>query len=138
MMRSGVAPGSSPLDWGDVQGDILIGLPKSVQTFVFLEIADPRAFKSVLRRSIAHRATSARTARGWAERPGDPGPDGPLSTRASACALGRRASVWLAASTTSEVATAGAVAAAAAPCAVVGGPWTGAGGERPVRRRSYS
>jgi len=72
LMRSGVAPGSSPLDWGDVQGDILIGLPKSVQTFVFLEIADARAFKSVLRRSIAHRATSARTARGWAERPAGP------------------------------------------------------------------
>lgn len=72
LMRPGVAAAASPLDWEDVQGDILIGLPKLFQTFVFLEITDPRGFKSVLRRSIAHRATSARTARGWAERPAVP------------------------------------------------------------------
>jgi len=71
-MSAGVAAGSSPLDWEDVQGDILAGLPKVVQTFVFLEITDPQAFKSVLRRSIARRATSSRTARGWAERPAGP------------------------------------------------------------------
>jgi hypothetical protein len=69
LMRSGVPAGSCPPDWEDVQGDILIGLPKLVQTFVFLEITDPRGFKSSLRRSIARRATSARIARGWAERP---------------------------------------------------------------------
>lgn len=54
--------------WDDIQGDIVVGLPKTVQAFVLLEIVDARAFKSVLQRSVVHRATTARTARQWSER----------------------------------------------------------------------
>jgi hypothetical protein len=72
LMRPGIAVGSTPADWEDVQGDVLIGLPRLVETFVFFEIVDVRAFKSTLRRSIAHRATSAGTAREWSERLGAP------------------------------------------------------------------
>ncbi len=72
LMRTGIVTGSPPADWEDVQGDILVGLPKLVQTFVFLEIVDVGAFKSALRRSLARRATSARTAREWSERLGAP------------------------------------------------------------------
>jgi hypothetical protein len=52
-------------DAGDVQGDVLVGLPKIVQSFGFLEIVDERAFKSALGRSIVRRATPARAAKGW-------------------------------------------------------------------------
>jgi deferrochelatase/peroxidase EfeB len=70
LLRPHEAAGIPEAAWDDVQGDILGGLPAAVQAFLFLELSDVRAFKAALRRSLAKRATSARTARLWSMRPG--------------------------------------------------------------------
>jgi len=59
------APGSTPgapvLDLDEIQGDVLIGLQKNFERFVFFQIADVAAFKVALRRKIAHRITNTLT-----------------------------------------------------------------------------
>ena len=54
------APGSPGLDLDQIQGDVLIGLQKLVERFVFFEIKDVVQFKALLRRRIAHRVTTTR------------------------------------------------------------------------------
>jgi len=70
LLRPRPAAGIPEAAWDDIQGDVLGGLPAAVQAFLFLELTDVRAFKAALRRSLARRTTSARTARSWSERPG--------------------------------------------------------------------
>src|SRR5579862_7620778 len=55
------ATGSPPLELDQIQGDVLIGLQKFIERFIFFEIRDAKAFKVVLRRSIADRITTTRT-----------------------------------------------------------------------------
>jgi hypothetical protein len=50
---------TSELDLHEIQGDILIGLQKKWERFVFFSITDAPAFKNVLRSSIAPRITSS-------------------------------------------------------------------------------
>ncbi|KAF8657102.1 hypothetical protein AX16_002289 [Volvariella volvacea WC 439] len=40
---------SNPIDLNNIQGDILLGLPKRAESFLFLEIADPTAFRQHLK-----------------------------------------------------------------------------------------
>jgi Dyp-type peroxidase family len=54
------APGLPGLDLDQIQGDVLIGLQKIVERFVFFEIKDVVQFKALLRRRIAHRVTTSR------------------------------------------------------------------------------
>jgi hypothetical protein len=54
-------PESPALDLHEIQGDVLIGLQKSFERFVFFRIAEVAEFKSVLRKRIAHRVTSTLT-----------------------------------------------------------------------------
>jgi hypothetical protein len=51
-----VAP---PLELGDIQGDVLIGLQKHAERFVFFKIADPSLFKRLVKLHIVRRITSA-------------------------------------------------------------------------------
>jgi Dyp-type peroxidase family len=55
------APVSVALDLHNIQGDVLIGLQKKYERFVFFKIAEVAAFKSALRKQIAHRITSTLT-----------------------------------------------------------------------------
>lgn len=50
------------LDLNAIQGDVLIGLQKHVELFVFFAIADATRFRAVAKRDIVGHLTSARTA----------------------------------------------------------------------------
>jgi hypothetical protein len=52
------APVSVALDLHNIQGDVLIGLQKKYERFVFFKIAEVAAFKSAIRKQIGHRITS--------------------------------------------------------------------------------
>jgi hypothetical protein len=54
-------PGSQALDLDEIQGDVLIGLQKNFEQFIFFEIKDAKAFKLALRQRIAPRITTTRT-----------------------------------------------------------------------------
>ena len=54
-------PESPALDLHEIQGDVLIGLQKNFERFIFFKIAEVAAFKSALRKRIAHRVTSTLT-----------------------------------------------------------------------------
>jgi Dyp-type peroxidase family len=55
------APGSPALDLDEIQGDVLIGLQKNFERFIFFEIKNVPAFKYALRHQIAPRITTTRT-----------------------------------------------------------------------------
>jgi Dyp-type peroxidase family len=46
------------LDFDDIQGDVLLGLQKQAEHFLFFEIADPARFKERLREHVVGRLTS--------------------------------------------------------------------------------
>jgi Dyp-type peroxidase family len=48
------------LELEEIQGDVLLGLQKVLERFVFVEIRDVAAFKTALRKRIAHRLTTTR------------------------------------------------------------------------------
>ena len=50
----------SNIDLDQIQGDVLIGLQKFVEQFLFFEIKDVVAFKTLLRKKISHRITTTR------------------------------------------------------------------------------
>jgi hypothetical protein len=54
-------PGSPPLDLHEIQGDVLIGLQKNFERFIFFKITEVAPFKSALRKKIGHRITSTLT-----------------------------------------------------------------------------
>ena len=47
------------LDLNDIQGDIVIGLQKDTENFIFFKIADKFAFKGLLKQHVVGRITSA-------------------------------------------------------------------------------
>jgi hypothetical protein len=49
------APGPPALDLDEIQGDVLLGLQKFFERFLFFEIADVIAFKAALRTQLAPR-----------------------------------------------------------------------------------
>ena len=51
---------SPALDFDDIQGDVLQGLQKNAETFLFFRIADPRQFKTIVRQYVVTRIVSAR------------------------------------------------------------------------------
>jgi Dyp-type peroxidase family len=53
-------PGAPPLDLDEIQGDVLLGLQKFFQRFVFFEITKTPAFKTVLHDRIVQRVTTTR------------------------------------------------------------------------------
>jgi Dyp-type peroxidase family len=53
-------PGAPILQLEEIQGDILIGLQKNFERFLFFQIADAPGFKSVLRSTLTHRITTTR------------------------------------------------------------------------------
>ncbi|MGO9272538.1 MAG: Dyp-type peroxidase [Terriglobia bacterium] len=55
------APGSPALDLDEIQGDVLLGLQKFFERFLFFEIADVSAFKAALGIQLASRVTSTTT-----------------------------------------------------------------------------
>jgi hypothetical protein len=50
------------LDLDDIQGDVVVGLQKNYEIFVFFKIVDPLLFKRLVRLHIVGRVTSARLA----------------------------------------------------------------------------
>src|ERR1700693_4967250 len=56
----GTAPGVPALELDQIQGDILIGLQKLFEQFLFFQIKDVKAFKAALGNELAHRITTAR------------------------------------------------------------------------------
>ena len=54
-------PDSPTLDLHEIQGDVLIGLQKNFERFIFFKIVEVAEFKSALRRRIAHRITTSLT-----------------------------------------------------------------------------
>ena len=50
------------LELDDIQGDILIGLQKDAENFVFFEIADVGSFKSLMKQHVIRQITSAQEA----------------------------------------------------------------------------
>ena len=50
------------LDLNDIQGDVVIGLQKDFQIFIFFKIANEFAFKGLLRQHLVGRITSAQLA----------------------------------------------------------------------------
>jgi Dyp-type peroxidase family len=51
------------LDLSDIQGDIVIGLQKDAENFIFFKIADKFAFKGLLKQHVIGRITSAQLVR---------------------------------------------------------------------------
>jgi Dyp-type peroxidase family len=49
------------IDLDQIQGDVLIGLQKFAEQFLFFQIKDFAGFKALLRKKIAHRITTTRT-----------------------------------------------------------------------------
>jgi Dyp-type peroxidase family len=52
----------STLDLDDIQGDVVIGMQKNVENFIFFKIVDKTSFKTRIRQHIAARITSAQQA----------------------------------------------------------------------------
>ena len=50
------------LELSDIQGDVLIGLQKDAENFVFFEIADVGSFKGLVKQHIIRQITSAQEA----------------------------------------------------------------------------
>src|SRR5580693_7287588 len=50
----------SNIDLDQIQGDVLIGLQKLAEHFLFFQIKDVAGFKALLRKKIAHRITTTR------------------------------------------------------------------------------
>lgn len=57
-LAPGTAPGSPALELREIQGDILLGLQKNFERFVFFEIKAIPDFKKALRESVSNRITS--------------------------------------------------------------------------------
>lgn len=55
------APGSPALNLDEIQGNVLLGLQKFFERFLFFEIADVSAFKAALGIQLASRVTSTTT-----------------------------------------------------------------------------
>ncbi len=51
--------GLPPLELGDIQGDVLIGLQKNAECFVFFKILNPGSFKGLMKQHVIWRITSA-------------------------------------------------------------------------------
>jgi hypothetical protein len=51
------------LDLSDIQGDIVIGLQKEAENFIFFKIADRFAFKGLLKQHVIGRISSAQLVR---------------------------------------------------------------------------
>jgi hypothetical protein len=47
------------LELGDIQGDVLIGLQKNAECFVFFKIANLGSFRRLLKQHVTWRITSA-------------------------------------------------------------------------------
>src|SRR5207302_10260194 len=47
------------LQLDDIQGDVVIGMQKDVENFIFFKIADKTAFRGLLKRHVVGRITSA-------------------------------------------------------------------------------
>ena len=59
LLEAPTSPDSGPiLDLNDIQGDILIGLQKNLERFIFFEITDAKLFKTLLRIHLARRITT--------------------------------------------------------------------------------
>ena len=56
----GIQPGDPNLAVNEIQGDVLIGLPKKAQVFVFFTIKDKSAFKSAFAKSLVPEITTTR------------------------------------------------------------------------------
>jgi Dyp-type peroxidase family len=56
---------SSSLDLDDIQGDVLQGLQKNAECFVFFKIVDAGSFKRLLKQHVTRRITSAWRANYW-------------------------------------------------------------------------
>jgi Dyp-type peroxidase family len=54
--------GDPQLELNDIQGDILVGLQKNAEAFLFFQITDVHGFRRTVRESLAARVTSAQTA----------------------------------------------------------------------------
>jgi Dyp-type peroxidase family len=52
--------GALALEVDDIQGDVLLGLQKNLERFLFFQIADVPTFKATLRNKLARRITSTR------------------------------------------------------------------------------
>ena len=50
-----------PLEMHDIQGDLLAGMQKNAELFLFFRITDARRFKDIARRQLISRVTTART-----------------------------------------------------------------------------
>ncbi len=50
------------LELGDIQGDVLIGLQKNAEGFIFFKIVDDHSFKRLVRQHVIWRITSAQQA----------------------------------------------------------------------------
>jgi Dyp-type peroxidase family len=57
--------GQLSLELHDIQGDLLEGLPKDFENFIFFEIVSPAAFKQRLRQHIIPKITSALQVHDW-------------------------------------------------------------------------
>lgn len=55
------AQGDPRLRKDEIQGDIIVGLQKDEEVFVFFKIRDPRKFKKILRERLADRITTTRS-----------------------------------------------------------------------------
>jgi Dyp-type peroxidase family len=53
-------PGAPSLDLDEIQGDVLLGLQKFFQRFIFFEITNLSAFKTILRDKLVQRITTTR------------------------------------------------------------------------------
>jgi Dyp-type peroxidase family len=53
----------SMLDLDDIQGDVLEGLQKDIENFIFFRIADTHSFKSLIKQHVVRRITSAQQVR---------------------------------------------------------------------------
>lgn len=51
--------GLPPLELGDIQGDVLIGLQKNAERFVFFKILNPDSFKRLVKQHLIWHITSA-------------------------------------------------------------------------------
>ena len=56
----GSTPGSPTLALEEIQGDVLLGLQKILERFIFFQLKDVPTFKAALRKKLAHRVTTTR------------------------------------------------------------------------------
>lgn len=67
------------IDLDQIQGDVLIGLQKLAEQFLFFQIKDVAGFKTILRKQIAHRITNGSGTRIPPARPQEPGEHHPTA-----------------------------------------------------------